>query len=103
MNNFQIITGIFGFFTAIVFASGIVMKDPRVTAFAIIVGVMTLVFATSADVPQIGIVGSKTACYQTGAKTRSNDTDVVSPARMRANGCMELRQNGSAPLLQSVQ
>lgn len=91
MNNFQIILMVFGAFSVTVMAIGVVLKSPLVTSFGLVIGIFVVVFATSDDLPRIGLINSKPNCYASGAGKSRNDTDIVTPARMRAQGCMQLQ------------
>lgn len=102
MNNFQIILLVFGAFSATVFCIGLVLKAPLVTCFGIVIGIFVLVFATSDDIPQIGLISSKAHCVQTGAGKSRNDTDIVTPARMKAQGCMELQRPENKKFIRMV-
>lgn len=102
MNNFQIILLVFGLFSLTVTSVGIVLKAPLVTALGLTVGLFVIVFATSDDLPRIGLISSKPVCYETGAGKSRNDTDIVTPARMRAEGCMQLQRRENRELLKLV-
>ncbi|PZR90859.1 MAG: hypothetical protein DI537_17435 [Stutzerimonas stutzeri] len=93
MNNFQIIISVCGAFGLTVFMIGIVLKAPLVTSFGLVVGIFVLVFATSDDLPSIGLVSTKKNCVASTSSKRPNDTDIVTPARLRAEGCMQLQGN----------
>lgn len=102
MNNFQIILLIFAAFSVTVSSIGVVLKAPLVTSFGLAVGIFVLVFATSADLPQIGLISSKQACFETGSGKSRNDTDIVTPARMRAQGCMQLQRPDNREFIKLV-
>ncbi len=91
MNNFQIILLVFGVFGGTAMCIGFVLKSPLVTSFGLVVGIFVVVFATSDDLPRIGLINSKENCYASGKGKSPNDTDIVTPARMRAQGCMQLQ------------
>jgi hypothetical protein len=77
MFDFYIIILVFGTFSAVVLGVGIVMKDPIVLGFACLMGVGTLVAATSISVTEPIKLPSEAECAALAARARAGDMAAI--------------------------
>jgi hypothetical protein len=77
MFDFYIIILVFGTFSAVVLGVGIVMKDPVVLGFACLMGVGTLVAATSVSVSEPIRLPSEAECTALAARARAGDMTAI--------------------------